>query len=181
MALPREYSGQSCSLARSLEVIGERWTLLIVRDAFYGVRRFSDFLTHLSIPRAVLTERLAGLATAGILERVPGSGGYDEYAITDKGRALWPVVHALATWGDTYYAVKGPRRLYAHTACGATVDAAGICPTCGVTVDPADLTVAPGPGLAGENAADPVSIALSRPHRMLEPLDTRSVRMVTQA
>jgi DNA-binding HxlR family transcriptional regulator len=176
MALPRDYTGQTCSLARSLEVIGERWTLLIVRDAFYGVRRFSDFLAHLSIPRAVLTERLAGLVAAGILERVPGPGGYDEYAITDKGRALWPAVHALTAWGDTYYAAKGPRRLFTHTACGATVDAAGSCPTCGTAVDLADLTVAPGPGLAGDNATDPVSVALATPHRMLEPLSTRPDR-----
>ena len=174
MALPRDYTGQACSLARSLEVIGERWTLLIVRDAIYGVRRFSDFLAHLSIPRAVLTERLAGLVAAGILERVPGPGGHDEYALTDKGQTLWPALHALMAWGDRYYAGKGPRRLFTHAACGTTVDAAGICPACGVAVDLADLAVAPGPGLTGENPADPVSVALSRPHRMLEPLDTRS-------
>jgi DNA-binding HxlR family transcriptional regulator len=176
MALPRDYTGQACSLASSLEVIGERWTLLIVRDAFFGVRRFSDFLAHLSIPRAVLTERLAGLAAAGILERVPGPGGHDEYAITDKGQALWPAVHALMAWGDAYYAGKGPRRVFAHAACGALVPAPCTCPACGATVGPADLTVIPGPGLAGDERADPVSVALSRPHRMLEPLDTRAAR-----
>jgi DNA-binding HxlR family transcriptional regulator len=181
MALPRDYTGQACSLARSLEVIGERWTLLIVRDAFFGVRRFSDFLAHLSIPRAVLTERLAGLAAAGILERVPGPGGYDEYAITDKGQALWPAVHALMAWGDTYYAERGPRRLFTHTACGATVATAGTCPTCGAAVGPADLTVNPGPGLAGEDPANPVSVALSQPHRMLEPLVTRPGRTASPA
>jgi DNA-binding HxlR family transcriptional regulator len=176
MALPRDYTGQACSLASCLEVIGERWTLLIVRDAIYGVRRFSDFLTHLGIPKAVLTERLGGLVGAGILERVPGSGGHDEYALTGKGQALWPAMHALMTWGDTYYAAKGPRRLVTHAACGTTVDAAGTCPACGTPVGLADLAVAPGPGLDGVIPADPVSVALTQPHRMLEPLDTRPGR-----
>jgi DNA-binding HxlR family transcriptional regulator len=176
MPLPRDYAGQACSLASCLEVIGERWTLLIVRDAIYGVRRFSDFLAHLSIPKAVLTERLAGLVAAGILERVPGPGGHDEYALTSKGQALWPAMHALMAWGDQYYAGNGPRRLITHAACGATVDAVGTCPACAIKVGLAGLAVAPGPGLAGVTPADPVSVALSRPHRMLEPLDTRSSR-----
>jgi len=176
MALPRDYTGQACSLASSLEVIGERWTLLIVRDAIYGVRRFSDFLAHLAIPRAVLAERLAGLVTAGILDRVPGPGGHDEYALTAKGQALWPALQALMAWGDDYYAANGPRRLITHAECGTTVDATGTCPACGLPVGLADLAVAPGPGLAGVRPADPVSVALSQPHRMLEPLDTRPGR-----
>jgi DNA-binding HxlR family transcriptional regulator len=181
MALPRDYTGQACSLASSLEVIGERWTLLIVRDAFFGVRRFSDFLAHLSIPRAVLAERLAGLAAAGILERVPGPGGHDEYAITDKGKALWPAVHALMAWGDSYYAERGPRRLFTHTTCGATITAPGTCPACGGAAGPTELTVHPGPGLAGVVPADPVSVALAQPHRMLEPLETRPGRIASEA
>ena len=173
MALPRDYNSQACSLARALEVVGERWTLLIVRDAFYGVRRFSDFLAHLRIPRAVLTERLARLVAAGILERAAGPGGHDEYVTTAKGQALWPAVHCLTEWGDAFYAESGRRRLFVHTACGTEVDAAGICPACQLTVDLAGLTVSPGPGLAGENIADPVTAALSVPHRMLEPLRPR--------
>jgi DNA-binding HxlR family transcriptional regulator len=74
MALPNDYAGQACSLARTLEVVGERWTLLIVRDAFYGVRRFGDFAAHLGIPRAVLAERLKSLTAAGVLARVPAGG-----------------------------------------------------------------------------------------------------------
>ena len=74
MALPNDYAGQACSLARTLEVVGERWTLLIVRDAFYGVRRFGDFAAHLGIPRAVLAERLKSLTAAGVLARVPAWG-----------------------------------------------------------------------------------------------------------
>ena len=99
MALPREYAGQACSIAKALEIVGERWTLLIVRDAAYGVRRFSDFVTHLDIPRRVLTERLKFLVEEGILEKQP-AGGREEYALTDKGLALVPVIRALAAWGD---------------------------------------------------------------------------------
>jgi DNA-binding HxlR family transcriptional regulator len=170
MALPRDYENQACSLARTLEVVGERWTLLIVRDAFYGVRRFSDFLVRLRIPRAVLTERLNGLVAAGVFERVGDPAGRQEYVPTEKGRALWPAIHALMSWGDEYRAPKGPRRLFVHEACGTEVDAVGWCPTCRVVVDLAALLVAPGPGLAGDEPSDAVTDALSEPHRMLEPL-----------
>ena len=95
MTLPKEYAGERCSLARALEVGGERWTLLIVRDAFFGVRRFGDFAAHLEIPRAVLTSRLAALVEAGVLAPEPGPHGHDEYALTGKGRDLWPVVRSL--------------------------------------------------------------------------------------
>ena len=106
MALPREYAGQACSIAKALEIVGERWTLLIVRDAAYGVRRFSDFVTHLDIPRRVLTERLKFLVEEGILEKQP-AGGREEYALTDKGLALFPVIRALAAWGDEYTSPGG--------------------------------------------------------------------------
>ena len=110
MALPKDYTGEGCSLARALEVVGERWTLLIVRDAFFGVRRFGDFAAHLAIPRAVLTHRLSALADAGVLAVVPGPHGHDEYALTGKGLDLWPVVRSMLAWGDDYYSEKGPRR-----------------------------------------------------------------------
>jgi hypothetical protein len=76
-------------------------------------------------------------------------------------------------WGDSYCAAKGPRRLFVHTACGTPVDAASTCPACGVPVAVADLTVIPGPGLAGEDVSDPVTQALTVPHRMLEALNPR--------
>src|SRR5260370_23058019 len=107
MALPNDYAGQACSLARSLEIIGERWTLLIVRDAFWGVRRFADFLDHLRLPRAVLARRLKALTAAGLMTRVAGER-HLEYELTDKGRALWPVVLSLMSWGDDFCAPGGP-------------------------------------------------------------------------
>jgi DNA-binding HxlR family transcriptional regulator len=84
MALRKDYAGQRCSLSRALEVVGERWTLPIVRDAFFGVRRFGDFAAHLGIPRAVLTERLETLRAAGVLAETRGGHGYREYVRTGK-------------------------------------------------------------------------------------------------
>src|SRR5580700_9692284 len=103
MALPKDYAGQRCSLARALEVVGERWTLMIVRDAFFGVRRFGDFAAHLGVPRAVLSERLGSLIEAGLLRRADGAHGHTEYLLTDKGMTLWPVVRSLLVWGDEHY------------------------------------------------------------------------------
>ena len=171
MALPNDYAGQACSLARTLEVVGERWTLLIVRDAFFGVRRFGDFAAHLEIPRAVLAERLKSLTAAGVLARVPAGPAHQGYELTAKGISLWPVVRALTAWGDEHYAPAGPRRLLWHAGDGAPVDANGYCASCGTAVEAQDTVVAPGPGLASaEPAQDAVSIALTRPHRLLEPL-----------
>ena len=171
MTLPKEYAGERCSLARALEVVGERWTLLIVRDAFFGVRRFGDFAAHLDIPRAVLTSRLAALVEAGVLALAPGGHGHDEYALTGKGRDLWPVIRSLLVWGDEHYSAAGPRRVFMHAGDNGDVPPDGVCEACGDVVGAADLVVAPGPGLAAIPAkADPVSVALNAPHRLLEPL-----------
>ncbi|MBD0746898.1 helix-turn-helix domain-containing protein [Streptomyces sp. CBMA152] len=171
MTLPRDYTGQSCSLARSLEVVGERWTLLIVRDAFYGVRRFGDFAAHLSVPRAVLTDRLTNLVEADVFARVPGAGRREVYELTPKGVSLWPVVRALTSWGDEHYATAGPRRIFRHAADDAPLTPDGRCTRCDTAVEVRDTLVTPGPGLgAGDGDDDVVSLALRRPHRLLQPL-----------
>src|SRR6185312_11897675 len=100
MPLGTDYVSQHCAIARSLEIVGERWTLLIVRDLFYGVRRFNDFRKHIGVPSATLTQRLADLVEGGIVARVAGPGARDEYELTARGRDLWPVVSALAAWGS---------------------------------------------------------------------------------
>lgn len=168
MALPRVYASETCSMGRSLEVVGERWTLLIVRDAFFGVRRFGDFAAHLDIPRAVLAQRLATLTDESVLAVEPGSHGHDEYVLTAKGLGLWPAVRCLLSWGDDHYSDAGPRRVFRHGADGAAVPPDGTCPACGQAVPVADLVLEPGPGWAGK--ADLISVALSRPHRLLTPL-----------
>jgi DNA-binding HxlR family transcriptional regulator len=171
MALPKDYADDRCSLARALEVVGERWTLLIVRDAFFGVRRFGDFAVHLEIPRAVLASRLAALVEADVLALEPGAHGHDEYALTGKGRGLWPVVRSLLAWGDEHYSATGPRRVFRHAADDGEVSAAGVCAACDAVVGDAELVVAPGPGLVAIPAkTDPVSVALNTPHRLLAPL-----------
>ncbi|MGW4490185.1 winged helix-turn-helix transcriptional regulator [Amycolatopsis sp. NPDC004368] len=172
MALPKYYAGQQCSMARSLEIVGERWTLLILRDAFFGVRRFGDFLAHLGMSRAVLTERLEGLFESGLLSETLGSHGYREYVLTDKGLGLWPVVRDLLAWGDEHFSERGPRRVFRHVGDSGLLNPDGSCTACGTAVAPADLVVLPGPGY-DDHADDFVSEALAEPHRLLEPLRAR--------
>ncbi|RSS59207.1 helix-turn-helix domain-containing protein [Streptomyces sp. WAC01280] len=178
MTLPRDYRGQTCALSRSMEIVGERWTLLILRDAFYGVRRFGEFAAHLAVPRAVLTDRLATLVEAGVLDRrpEPGTGRREVYVLTPKGIALWPAVRALTAWGEEFYAAEGgPRRVFRHVGDEAPIDAGGQCTDCGTAVPVEDILVTPGPGLGPPaEAVDPVTAALTRPHRLLTPLISRS-------
>lgn len=178
MALGKNYEGQNCSLASALEVIGERWTLLIVRDALYGVRRFGDFQAHLDIPKAVLSQRLAALVAAGILERrrYQDSPPRDEYVLTPRGRELWVPVLALAAWGERHLAERGPRRLFHHVTCGTRLEQVSFCPSCGRHVAPEEVELRPGPGLHhGVVRDDPVSLALRTPHRMLAPISDKMV------
>ena len=113
MALGLDYARQDCSLARALEVVGERWTLLVLRDCFFGVRRFSDFAAHLDISRAVLSQRLAALVDAGLLART-SNGGHAVYTVTDEAVALWPAIFALSQWGEQHSSPGRPRRLFTH-------------------------------------------------------------------
>jgi DNA-binding HxlR family transcriptional regulator len=108
--LKRDYESQNCSIARALEVVGERWTLLIVRDAFLGLRRFDEFQANLGIARNVLTDRLNRLVAEGILERVLYSRRPErfEYRLTPKGRELNVALAGLRQWGDKYVSEKPP-------------------------------------------------------------------------
>ena len=163
VALPREYTTENCPIARSLEIVGERWTLLILRDAFYGVRRFSDFQIHLGIPKAVLSQRLSLLTQEGVLTSEAG-----EYALTDKGRGLWPAVAALASWGSEHYLEDDYRRTFQHVDCGGRV-VGGVCEQCGRRPEVSELTTL-APKKVRVQRDDPVSMALQQPHRMLEPI-----------
>jgi DNA-binding HxlR family transcriptional regulator len=175
MALPSSYPSQYCSVARALEVLGERWTLLIVRDAFYGVRRFKDFVDHLDIPRAVLTARLKTLEEEDVLKRVPGPGKRTEYALTDKGLALWPIVRGLASWGNAYYSPAGPMRRLRHESDGGTLDEQGRCVVCqeNVPLDETLVETGSGFGVSGVRT-DAVSQVMRSPHRLLDPIHTSS-------
>jgi DNA-binding HxlR family transcriptional regulator len=165
--LGKDYEGQDCALARALEVVGERWTLLIVRDALYGVHRFNDFRAHLDIPKAILASRLSGLVDAGILERLPDPAhrGRHLYQLTPAGKDLWPVVHSLLVWGDRYR--ERSSRVFQHAACGTPLDDSGTCPRCQLTPEPDHVLTQP---LRQTTRDDPVARALRRPHRLLDPV-----------
>jgi len=168
--LGKDYERQDCALARALEVIGERWTMLIVRDAFFGVRRFNDFQAHLDIPKAVLSERLSGLVDNGVLERRPDprhTGRY-LYELTPAGRDLWPALHALLVWGGRHRAPNS--RIFKHAVCGTQLDDAGYCPECRVTPGPEQIVAQARRGRAMVRD-DHVAIALRAPHRLLEPIE----------
>ena len=169
MALGVDYVGQDCSLARSLEIVGERWTLLLVRNCFFGVRRFSDFQAHLGISRAVLTDRLTGLVDAGVLERVP-AGAREEYVLTDAGLAPWPALFALTQWGEATTSAGLPRRVFAHTACDTDLEPSGRCPACHGVPGPAELDSRPGPGRTAGPGNGAAGAALSERRPLLVPV-----------
>ncbi|MFD6434958.1 winged helix-turn-helix transcriptional regulator [Streptomyces venezuelae] len=176
MALGKDYVAQECSMARALEVVGERWTLLIVRDALYGVRRYNDFLVHLGIPRAVLAARLQTLVAAGVLDKQPCAEAprRHEYVVTERGEALWPVLRALGAWGRDHISGTRSPRYFRHAACGTELGAGGDCPACGGPVPVRDVEMLPGPGL-DPDPKDPVSRALARPRRLLQPVEVDPV------
>ena len=146
---PTSLGDLSCSIARALDVVGDWWTPLIVRDAWFGVTRFDELHTRLGIPRNTLASRLDKLVARGVLERRP----YQEqparfdYVLTDKGRDLYEVLWSLARWGDRWEATAlGPPMQVRHRTCGAVIAPALSCPTCGEQLLPADLQPTPGPG-----------------------------------
>jgi DNA-binding HxlR family transcriptional regulator len=153
--LPRDYATQDCSIARSLEVLGDRWTLLVVRCALAGVTRFDDFRRHLGIADNVLAGRLARLTDEGVLQRrlYQDRPVRHEYQVTAKGRELWPLLVALVEWGDRYYAPKGPPRVIIHSECGGRVTQHLACSACDAQFgSTSDIATLPGEG-AGKRTA----------------------------
>ncbi len=147
--LPREYKGhEGCSVASTLAVIGDRWTMLILREAFTRTRRFDDFQRALGVARNVLSERLGRLTDEGILERSPYQDNpvRYEYRLTEKGLDLWPILISLLKWGDRY-AVDAPSRLIVHRDCGGEVTERLTCDRCGAPLGPRDVEVQPGPAV----------------------------------
>jgi DNA-binding HxlR family transcriptional regulator len=152
--------------------------MLVLRDCFFGVRRFADLRAHLDIPRAVLSDRLATLVDAGILERHPYAPGRDEYVLTDAGLDLWPALFTLARWGDEHrVGPGGGRRRFRHADCpagGADLAAGAVCPACGTLPAPSALETRPLDPDEDDGTRpvrdDAVSRALRRPHRLLAPL-----------
>lgn len=147
MGRTADYSDQVCSVAATLEVVGDPWTLLVLRDAFGGVRRFEQWQERLGVARNVLAARLKSLVAHGVLEKHPYNAHPPrfEYALTPKGRDLYMVLAAMADWGDRHvYGCAGPVRLI-HRGCGQSFTPELHCKACGEPVGPNDLTRERGP------------------------------------
>ena len=145
-----DFGGMACSIARTLDVIGEPWSPLILRDVWAGFARFEQIQADLGISRKVLTERLNHLVERGVLERRP----YDrrpryEYVLTEKGIQLLDVLMAMANWGDNWLAGEaGPPVLYRHHACGEISKVDLRCAHCGESMHAGDVELLQGPGAA---------------------------------
>jgi DNA-binding HxlR family transcriptional regulator len=144
--LGKMYDGEVCSAARALEVVGERWTLLILREAaFAGSRRYNDFQGRLGIATNILKNRLAHLVEAGVMEHVDGA-----YILTEKGWDFVPAIVALTEWGDKWNAPQGPPVYYTHEPCGGDVSAQLVCAACGTVHEPSEVVVRLGPGMPAD-------------------------------
>jgi len=144
-----ELEEERCSIARTVSVIGDRWTLLVLRDCFLGIRRFDEFLGRLGISRPMLSDRLARLVEAGVLKKVVYQEApvRHEYRLTPKGLDLHPVVMAIVHWGDVHMSgEEGRPLLHRHTVCGHTFDPLVVCSECHAPLHARDVAVEPGPG-----------------------------------
>jgi DNA-binding HxlR family transcriptional regulator len=147
----RPFSGQNCSIARALEVVGERWSLLVMREAMLGRRRFGEIREQLGVAPNILSDRLGTLAEHGLLRH----DGHGEYRLTAKGADLQPVLIALMRWGDRHAAPAGPPRIVVHVGCGQDADPEYRCGHCGDVLAPGTLEVRPGPGAGDGRRAEP--------------------------
>lgn len=144
-----------CSVARTLSIIGDRWTMLIIRDCFLGTRRFDDFQKQLGLTRHLLTDRLNKLVAADILRKVPQREGSKrhEYRLTAKGIELHPILMTMAAWGDKWMADEaGPPLEYIHLVCGEKTQPGTHCSACNASINPRNIQPILGPAL--EEKAD---------------------------
>ncbi|HKU97618.1 MAG TPA: helix-turn-helix domain-containing protein [Vineibacter sp.] len=158
----RELDREACSVARTVSVIGDRWTLLVLRDCFMRVRRFEAFQARLGITRHVLADRLRKLVKAGVLSKV----AYQqrprryEYRLTDAGLDLYPVMMAIVHWGDVHRAGRrGRPLLHEHKGCGHRFDPVTVCSACGEPISPREVHVHAGPGAPRQARAPRSAVA----------------------
>ncbi|MDE3069734.1 MAG: helix-turn-helix transcriptional regulator [Acidobacteriota bacterium] len=144
----RPFAGQNCSIAAALAVVGERWTMLVMREVLLGTRRFADIRHQLGVAPNILSDRLTTLVLHDLLARRRYGRHPEafEYVATQKGVDLTPTLVALMQWGDKHAAPAGPPRVYVHTACGHDADPQLRCGHCGAALAPSELKVRPGPG-----------------------------------
>ena len=180
MGRTADYSKERCAIAAALEVVGDPWALLIVRDAFWGVRRFEDWRDRLGIARNVLAARLKQLVEHGVFEkrRYSERPPRFEYRLTSRGRDLYPVLMTLTAWGDKHaYGDKRPMRLV-HATCGAELRPKLVCSSCGEPAPPQDIRREPGEAVTvgealGAQAAGRVA-AMNPPPSTREPAEAGS-------
>ncbi|MFS1298765.1 helix-turn-helix domain-containing protein [Streptosporangium longisporum] len=151
---------ENCSIERTLGVVGEKWTFLVLREAFAGVRRFADMQLATGAPRQVLSARLTRLVEAGLLRKVPyrepGQRQRDEYRLTQMGLDLYPILVSLMQWGDRYLSDgEGPPVLLTHRDCGAPIGQYFRCAEGHEVAGPRQVTALPGPGLRAAPALPP--------------------------
>jgi DNA-binding HxlR family transcriptional regulator len=154
-----EFSVENCTIGRAMAILGERWTIVVLREVFKGIFRFDDMRVRTGIPRQVLTNRLGVLVDNGILRRVPyrepGARARDEYKLTEKGFALYPMFVALREWGDRYLADPGgPPLETVHRGCGAHVHAELVCEQWHTGIPPRDVVPQAGPGAIRREPAE---------------------------
>ena len=138
----REIANERCSIARPASLLGDRWTIMVLRQCFLGYRRFEDFQATLDCSRSVLADRLRQLVDEGVLTRVSykdTARTRHEYRLTDKGMDLYPVLMALRTWGDRYMAPEGPPVAYRHHDCGGAAVVSHHCDRCGEELTARDV------------------------------------------
>jgi DNA-binding HxlR family transcriptional regulator len=145
---------EQCSVARTIAVIGDRWTLLVLRDCFLRVRRFEDFQARLGLTRHVLADRLKKLVRHGVLRRVPYQTRpkRHEYILTQTGLDLYPIIMAIVHWGDIHMVdERGRPRLYEHKPCGQSFEPVMVCSACGQKLSAKDVHIHLGPGASEQD------------------------------
>jgi DNA-binding HxlR family transcriptional regulator len=153
----RDFPRDACAVGAALDHLGDRWTMLVVREAFFGVRRFEELRKNTGAAKNILADRLARLVDAGILRREQYSERppRDEYRLTEKGLDLYPVIITLAQWGGKWGGLElGAAVELQHRSCGAVVAPALTCPECGEVVEARDMRALPGPAMLGVGGLD---------------------------
>jgi DNA-binding HxlR family transcriptional regulator len=146
----KDFPRDSCAVGAALEDLGDRWTMLVLREAFFGVRRFEQLRKNTGAAKNILADRLSRLVDAGILyrQRYSERPPRDEYRLTEKGVDLWPVMIALSQWGGKWGDLElGPAIALRHRGCGAVMEPRMACPECGEPLDARGVHVEPGPAM----------------------------------
>ena len=153
--MANEHRLENCSFARSLDVLGDRWTFLVLRESFFGVRRFGQMARNLGVSRNILSDRLQKLVANGILERRRYRQDPDrfEYRLTERGKSLYPPIVAMLRWGDEHLAgPEGPPLTLRHTTCGHDAAPILVCSHCAQPITASDVLPEPGPGAYARTA-----------------------------